>query len=87
MIAEFCLELELQGENLEYENGSLIEKDIYGVGAKIGSMLLNELRKMGNTSISAYIVEECEESFYSSFGMSENRHHRVYMIDERPYVK
>jgi hypothetical protein len=87
MITEFCLELELQGENLEYKNGSLIESDIYGIGSKIGNMLVAQLRKMENTFVSAYIVSECEEAFYSSFGMYENTHHKVFIIDERPYVK
>lgn len=47
VIMEFCVELEYQGENLEYENGSLIGNDDYGLGKRIGEVLLNELFKMG----------------------------------------
>jgi len=86
VIMEFCLELELQGKGLKYENGSLIEKDAFGIGKKMGDILINELRRMGATFISAYIVEDCEEEFYQSIGLKENKGHRVYYIDERPYV-
>lgn len=86
VIMEFCLELELQGDNLEYENGSLIEKDQHGIGKKMGEKLLEELKKMGSNFIHCYIVQACEESFYSSFGLRENKGHLVYILDERPYV-
>lgn len=84
-IMEFCLELELQGTDLKYENGSLIEKDAYGIGKRIGDVLVNELTKMGATFISCYIVSDCEEAFYQSIGLSENSGHLVYIMDKRPY--
>ena len=86
-IAEFCLERELQGEGLLYENGSLIEKDTYGIARRMGLLLVNELRDLGNTSISATILENCEESLYSSIGFTHNKHHLDFKIDERPYTR
>ena len=86
-IVEFCLENELQGADLQYENGSLIEKDTYGIGKQMGNLLIDELRKMGSTWISVYIVEDCEEMFYSSIGLTENKNHKVYHLDERSYLK
>ena len=85
-IAEFCLECELQGDELKYENGSLIEKDDFGIGKKMGMLLFTELKKAGNTFTSVYIVENCEEEFYSSINLSENVGHKVYYQDERSYV-
>lgn len=86
-IMEFCLECALQGEKLEYENGSLVEDDRYGIGKQMGETLVSELRNMGATFIHGYIVEDCEEKVYSSFGLRENKGHLVYILDERPYVK
>ncbi len=83
---EFSLALAYQGENLKYENGSLIENDIYGVGNEIGRIMKEELSKMGATFISAYIVENCEEDFYQSLDFKHNTGHLVYYIDKRPYV-
>ena len=80
-IKEFCLECELQGETLKYNNGSLIEKDPYGL------LLLDELRKLGNTLTCAYIVEKLEEEVYQSIGFEHNSGHLVYYKDERPYVR
>ena len=51
----------------------------------MGDVLINELRKMGATFITVYIVENCEEEFYQSIGLKENKGHLVYHIDERPY--
>lgn len=85
-IAEFCLECELQGTDLKYCNGSLIEKDSYGIGEKMGQLLMDRLRNMGNTFTSVYLVENCEEPFYSSLGLLENKGHKVYCKDERCYV-
>jgi hypothetical protein len=73
-------------EDLKYENGSLIEKDDFGIGKKMGDMLVGELRSMGADFISLYIVENCEENFYRSIGLKQNTGHLVYYIDERPYV-
>ena len=47
VIMEFCLELEYQGENLEYENGSLIGKDESGLGKRTGEVLVKVRRKKG----------------------------------------
>jgi hypothetical protein len=68
-IMEFCLDLDLQGKGLKYENGSLIEKDTFGIGKRMGDILINELRKMGAAFIDIYIVEDCEEEFYDSIGL------------------
>jgi len=62
-----------------------MEKDTYGIGKRMGDVLINELRKMGATFITVYIVENCEEEFYQSIGLKENKGHLVYHIDERPY--
>lgn len=86
VIMEFCLELELQGDNLKYNNSSLIEKDTVRIGKRMGDILVNELRKMGATFISLYIVQDCEEDLYHSLGFFENTGHLVFYIDERPYV-
>ena len=86
-IMEFCLELELQGENLKYNNGSLIEIDTYGIAEKMGLLLIDELRKLGNTFTTAYIVEELEENVYHSIGLKHNKGHVVYCKDERSYVR
>lgn len=85
-IKEFCLECELQGENLKYNNGSLIEKDTFGIARRMGQLLMEELRKLGNTFTSAYIVEGLEEEAYQAIGLEHNRGHLVYYRDERPYV-
>lgn len=86
VIIEFCLELEYQGENLEYENGSLIGKDDSGLGRRIGETLINELFRMGADFISYDIFEEYEASFYRSVGFGPNTGHSVYCIDKRPYL-
>lgn len=85
-IKEFCLECTLQGENLKYSNGSVIEKDEYHVARDMGVLLLTELKKLGNTFTSAYIVEGIEENVYQSIGLTHNRGHLVYFRDERPYI-
>ena len=85
-IKEFCLECELQGIDLKYNNGSLIEKDTYGIAKKMGLLLIDELRKLGNTFIVGYIVEGLEEKVYDSIGLEQNKGHLVYYRDERPYV-
>ncbi len=85
-IKEFCLECELQGENLKYNNGSLLEKDSFGIAKKMGTLLLEELRKLGNTFITGYIVEGLEEEMYQSIGLEHNVGHLAYYKDERPYV-
>lgn len=85
-IKEFCLECELQGVELKYNNGSLIEKDSYKIAQKMGCLLIDELRKLGNTFIVGYIVEGLEEQVYNSIGLKHNKGHLAYYRDERSYV-
>jgi len=86
VIMEFCLELEYQGTNLAYENGSLIGKDEYGLGKRIGDTLINELFSMGADFIdSLSIVDNYEETFYESIGFERKNGHLAYYIDKRPY--
>lgn len=85
-IKEFCLECELQGDSLKYSNGSLIERDPYGIAKRMGLLLLEELRKLGNTFLTGYIVEGVEEEVYRSIGLTHNTGHLVYYKDERPYI-
>ena len=86
-IMEFCVAIKFQGDNLKFGNGSLVEKDSLGIGRELGRVLLDELVRMGATFITNYIVENCEEGFYSSLGFEHNTGHLVYYIDKRPYVK
>ncbi len=85
-IMEYCLELELQGDNLIYSNGSIIENDKYSIAKQMGTLLIDELRKLGNTFITAYIVEGTEENVYLSIGLCQNKGHLVFIKDDRPYV-
>lgn len=85
-IAELSLERKYQGNGLRYSNGSLIEKDSFGLGQRIGKVLIDELDRMGATFIAVYIVGNCEEEFYKSIGFEHNTGHLVYIIDKRPYV-
>lgn len=85
-VMEFCVALKYQGGGPKFGNGSLIENDPLGLGAEIGRALVDELIKMGATFITYYIVENCEESFFSSLGFAHNRGHLVYYIEMRPYV-
>lgn len=85
-IVEFSLGIELQGEKLEYDNGSIVEKDKYGIGKDLGQVTINELKKMGAFYISAIVFEEAEKDFFDSIGLRRNEGHINYIIDERPYV-
>ncbi len=85
-IMEFSVDVHYQGDNLKYNNGSLIESDNSRLGLLLGERLCHELEKMGATFITGYIVENCEESFFRSIGFRENEGHLVYYIDTRPYV-
>lgn len=85
-IKEFCLECGLQGEKLKYNNGSLIEKDEHGIARRMGLLLMDELRQLGNTFTTAYIVQGLEEAVYEAIGLVHNRGHLAYYRDERPYV-
>ena len=46
---------------------------------------MGDLFNMGATFISYDIVENCEESFFSSLGLARKQGHVVYYIDERRY--
>ncbi len=85
-IAEFCLDLTLQREN-EHGNGSLIQSDPHGVAKAMYALMHAELQKLGVDFITAYIVEGIEESVYQGVGLVENEGHKVYVWDDRPYVK
>ena len=85
VIMEFCVELEYQGENLEYENGSLIGKDESGLGKRIGEVLLDELLNVGADFISCDVVKDYEERFYESIGFEVHPSVRT-LIDKRPYL-
>jgi len=86
-IMEFSMALEYQGASLRHRNGSLIERDALGVGQRIGTVLLEELGRMGATFITVYLVEGCEEAVYESLGFQPNTGHLVYYMDKRPYVE
>ncbi|MEI6503721.1 MAG: hypothetical protein WCP21_22150 [Armatimonadota bacterium] len=85
-LAEFCLALELQGTGLIYDNGSLIEKDDFGVGKRVGEVLLRELQSMGADFISTTCLEDVEERFYAGLGLRHNPYSLEYILDRRPYV-
>ena len=85
-IMEFCLECELQGNDLKYNNGSVIERDKYGIAKQMADLLVSELRKLCNTGVVAYIIEGTEEQVYESIGLKQNTGHLVYIMDERPYI-
>ncbi len=86
IIMEFCLELALQGPNLRYNNGSLVEQDSCGVGKRMIETLVRESYKMGSTFISTEVLQNCEESIYTGCGFRENAGLLIYYIDKRPYV-
>lgn len=86
-ILEFCLAVDFQGEKLEYDNGSIIEKDKYGLGKELGEATINELQKMGAFFISATVFEEAEREFFTSVGLKRNEGHVNYTIDKRPYTQ
>ena len=86
VVMEFCVELEYQGENLEYENGSLVGKDDSGIGKRIGEVFVRQLLSMGAYFISCDVFEEYERSFYESLGFKRNEGHPAYTIDTRPYL-
>ena len=85
-IDEFCIATAWQGPDLVYANGSLIEKDDFGVGKRVGEALLGELERMGADFISTTCLEDVEEAFYAGLGLRHNPHSLEYIIDRRPYV-
>jgi len=85
-IMELSVDLRYQGAATEHRNGSLIEGDEAGLGARLGAAMLAELAARKVDFISAYIVANCEEPFYEALGFKHNAGHLVYYIDRRPYV-
>ena len=85
-IDEFCLATAWQGPDLVYANGSLIQKDDFGVGKQVGEVLLGALERMGAHFISTTCLEKVEEEFYAGLGLRHNPHSLEYIIDRRPYV-
>jgi len=85
-IDEFCVATAWQGPDLVYGNGSLIEKDEFGVGQRVGEMLLAELERMGADFVSTNCLEGVEEEFYRGLGLRLNPGSVEYVIDRRPYV-
>ena len=86
-IMEFCLELKYQGRGLKEKNGSIVERDSFDIGKKIGRILIRQLIKMGATFIEANIVENHEERFYESIGLRHNVGVLPYYMDRRPYAQ
>jgi len=86
-IDEFCLATAWQGPDLVYANGSLIERDDFGVGKRVGEMLLAELERMGADFVSTNCLEGVEEEFYKVLGLRLNPHSVEYIIDRRPHVR
>ena len=84
-IVEFGLELELQGVN-EHECGLLIQGDQYGIGKRMGEIMLKELANLGVDFISFNVVEKVEEDFFGSLGLYENPGHKQYIWDNRPFI-
>jgi len=85
-IAELCVDPALQGTRLHFANASVIEKDKDGLGKRLVTRLIQELRRQGAQFFSNYIIENVEERFYQSLGFRENRDHKVYIIDVRDYM-
>ena len=83
-IMEFSLDLTLQGDT-PHRNGSLVEADPSGVGRRMAELLVDHLRSIGNTFTSTYVAD-FESPFYDSIGFTENKGHRVYYLEGRPYV-
>jgi N-acetylglutamate synthase-like GNAT family acetyltransferase len=86
-IVEWGLELSLQGGISKYENGCLMENDIFGIFKQMGLLFLSEAEKLGSTFVDMTIVQNLEESVVESLGMKHNTGHLPYYIDIRPYVQ
>ncbi len=86
-IMEFSIDLEYQGQDLKFRNGTTIEKDSSGLGKKMGRILIEELFRMGTTFIEYYILQKCDEEFFESVGFKHNKGLLPYFIDIRPYSR
>jgi len=85
-LVEFCLAIDYQGKNLEYDNGSIIEKDEYGIAAELGKNTVRELIDMGAYFVSGIAFEEVEKDIFINVGFKRNDGHINYTIDQRPYI-
>jgi GNAT superfamily N-acetyltransferase len=85
-IIEVGLELALQGDCPEYDNGSLIKKDTFGVYKQMGLLLIEETKKLGGTWVDCTVFED-EKEVIKSLGFEYNTRHYPYYIDIRPYVQ
>ncbi|MCH4886274.1 hypothetical protein EZV73_01775 [Acidaminobacter sp. JC074] len=85
-LVEFCIGIEYQGQNLEYDNGSIIEKDDFGIAAELGKRTINELLDMGAHFVSTIAFEEAEKNTITSAGFTRNDGHINYVYEKRPYV-
>lgn len=86
-IVELCVDLECQGGESTFRNGSLLEHDEMGVGKATGKMLVRELFALGAFFISAdEVLAGFEEEFYRDLGFKLNEGALEYIIDRRPYV-
>ncbi len=63
-VMEISLELSHQGPGASSRNGSLIQADESDLGGRLARRLIEELRSMGASFISVYVVEDLEEPFY-----------------------
>ena len=52
----------------------------------MGKALLKELRKRGCYFFSVIVPGKYQHEFYESIGFRENKGHKQYIIDARPYV-
>ena len=78
-IVDFCLDLEYQGAESVYANGSIIEHDSRGVGKAMAEALIGELLNMGATFISTRAIANVEEWFWASLGFRLNEGSRDYI--------
>lgn len=85
-VVEFCLAVDYQGQNLVYENGSIVEKDDYGIALELGRKTLGELLNMGAYFVSTVAFEPAEKEVYLNVGFDRNDGHVNYVFERRPYV-
>ena len=85
-IVDLCVDLECQGGEPTFRNGSLLENDELGVGKAIGETLIRELFARGASFISSRALAGVEEQFHRDLGFTLNEGSLEYIIDQRPYV-
>ena len=79
----FCLATAWQGPDLVYGNGALIEKDGFGVGKRVGELLLAELERLGADFVSTSCLEAVEAESYRGPGLRLNPRSVEYTTDRR----